>query len=188
MKKLIFTCIILSSFTSNLFSQAQVDSTNIVKEILKQQILIAMEKQAANRTHTLNNEKDKKIMVAPVMARNENKHESFRLSTTEMKIIFLLIVSVLVFSFVLIRRKKQALIRKQQEMKSNIKKIRNEQLLVSIDPRLKAIRKKLVLNSTTLNPNEKEKFIRENKLAVSEIALAAKLKQYETAVLERGEL
>ncbi|GAB4131601.1 MAG: hypothetical protein Fur0015_05350 [Ignavibacteriales bacterium] len=186
MRKRILTFVFLTFSAMNLFSQTQVDSANIVREILKQQILVAKQKQEASQSRT--EIFTKQMQPVTEETKSVKKPVSFVFNPLMIKMTILFLASVIVFSVVFIRRKKLEEIKKKQELKSNIKKIRSEQLVVSIDPRLKAIRKKLVLNSSFLNTNNATKIIRENKLAVSEIELAAKLRQYETAVLERGEL
>lgn len=176
--------LVISVFcTGNVFTQAQIDSTNIVREILQQQILMAKEKQKSSQLESRN-------VIIPVTAVPKTKIEqeedkSFEFSPLGIKMLILGFASVVVFSFVFIGRKKNAKIEKNKVLKANIKKIRNEQLVVSIDPRLKAIRKKLVLNASYLNTKDTARFVKENKLGLSELSLATKLHEYETAVTER---
>ncbi|PJA96320.1 MAG: hypothetical protein CO129_07190 [Ignavibacteriales bacterium CG_4_9_14_3_um_filter_34_10] len=180
-----FLTLILLSF-QNLSAQTQVDSLNIVKEMVKQQILIAKEKQ---NNMISENVVPQSIIKAESNEKMNNKPAaSIKVSSTVIKLSIILVSSFVVFGFVIIRRIRLKKINRKSELKANIQKIRNEQLVVSIDPRLKAIRKKLVMNSSHLNSKKRNAFAKENKLSSSELLLAERLKNYEEAVLERGVL
>jgi len=186
MKNVLIFLSLMFFVISNSFAQMQVDSSNIVKELVRQQIMMAKEKQ--NRLIAENSVVPNTIKPETEAISDSKPEISASISSVGIKLGIILFASLVAFGIIVVRRRKIRMLNKRNELKANIKKIRNEQLVVSIDPRLKAIRKKLVLNSSYLNKNEKNKFARENKLAPSEISLAEKLKQYEEAVLERGVL
>jgi len=187
MKKIYYFILVMFFSASFNLSQVQVDSTVIVKDILQKQIEEAKAKQNKSLT------KPSEIVVAKV---KEIKKPAFKksllsltLNPTLVKTSVISFASILAFGFVAVRRKKLSLLESKKTLKDNIKKIRNEQLVVSIDPRLKNFRKKLVMNSSYLkSSDDKLKFVRKNQIAESELMLALKLKEYQTEVAERGGL
>lgn len=182
-------CVIIIILLTASFGKAQVqiDSSNIVRQILQKQIdeIRAGQSRDANKIVMMNNSAKQSL------AKQEgNKKEiSSSINTTTLKLLILIAASFSAFGFVFIRRKKINKQLKKEILKENIKKLRNEQLIVSIDPRLKAIRKKLVLNSSYLKVDkDKSKYAQNLQIGESELVLAMKLREYQKEIESKGDL
>lgn len=159
-------------------AQVQIDSSNYVKQVLLQQIELAKAKQKM-QSENLKQKSQVQVNENQIIEKN-TVEEKASINPVVMKILILLSASGLIFTYVFLRRKKMNKVNSEKILKENIKKIRNEQLVVSIDPRLKAIRKKLVLNSSYLKKSDEQvKFAKKNQIGESELLLAMKLNDYQ---------
>ncbi|MBU1097643.1 MAG: hypothetical protein KKB34_14265 [Bacteroidetes bacterium] len=97
-----------------------------------------------------------------------------------LKMFVLFIVASVAAGFVIKRRLKIKKISDRIKLKENVKAMREEQLVKTMDPRLKSIRKRLCLTSTYLNKPEKEVILAAKRYQISkeEIYLASRLNMY----------
>jgi len=91
----------------------------------------------------------------------------------------MLTASVLVFSWVGMRKAKRERIIKNNQYKRNIKLMREEKFIKEIDPKLKEIRTRLTLTSVVLNEDKKiSAAARKSFIGKEEILLASRLRSH----------
>lgn len=166
--------IILLLLSLFLHAQNSSDAENVnIKEIVQKQIDEAKKKDNEQRTTA-------KIEPVPVV-KQHTKYVNVGETDNSLlgKIIVLSSFSTLLLSIVAYRRKrKNKKVEGTNDLKTNVKLMREEKFIKPIDPKLKKIRTSLCLNSKYLNNNDADitSTARKYNIAKSELILAARFR------------
>ncbi len=165
---------------------AEVDSVSI-SQLVASQIAAARQKQISDSTsaakapvlqpepaHTRKSENGSGITEAALRFYNAN-------TNIVLKIAFLLTVSLIAFTVILIRRKSKPKEEFGTTLKKNIRMLREEKIEFSINPELKMMRKRLI-RDPSLNFSSRDsisQIARELNISKGELMLAARIRSHE---------
>lgn len=177
------TTIILFFILFPAIAQNKVGEADVnVKEIVEQQISEAKKKM--EKQNLLNTD----IMTLPKEQKTESLLGKLDINSIETRALVLSGFSILVFSFVAVRRYKKKDRPDTNQLKKNIQLMREEKFIRPIDPRLKKIRTNLFLNSRYLNEdcNSLSNTARRYNIAKTELILASRFKKETLRAKLRG--
>ncbi len=151
---------------------AQANDNVDVKAIVKNQISAARAKEKEKVSTNTN-------ISTEFAAANVKESGS---STLFIKLSILVFAGIIATFWVIKRRSDEQKIKNVQQLKKNIKLVREEKFIKEIDPKLKAIRTSLYLNSSNLNPVGKGVSQRAKALQIAkgELLLASRIRLYTT--------
>lgn len=168
------TIVILLLMLYPLFAQNKMSGDNVdVKEIVEKQIAEAKKK--------MRNDYSPYAEIAVVQEKNRaQKYSSgLNINSIETRILILVGFTVLVFSFVAVRRYKKSDEKETEKLKKNIQLMRQEKFIRPIDPKLKKLRTNLFLNSRYLNEDHESlsNTARRYNIAKTELILASRFRR-----------
>lgn len=169
-------------------TMAQKNDSVDIRGMVQKQIQEAQKKQKAELISVDNKNYKSTPIIKKSSKQTLEQIEVISWMTTE--IIILLSASIAAVIFIVIRRRRLRKSSSNRDLKKNIKIIREEQLVINIDPRLRSIRKRLCLNSFYLNNvgNDVSAAARRLQIAKGEILLASRIRSYEIEKNLEGQL
>lgn len=167
-----------------LFQLMSVNSIARNEEPNEIQLLVQRQIEEAKKKNLMATSKKEEVKPDPKPAEVKPvvkpvEEESF-IESYLIKGAIMLVASAGVFVWLLKRKTKLEKLQKQNQLRKNIKLMREEKFIKEIDPKLKEIRTKLTLTSVVLNEEKKATAAaRKSQIGKEEILLASRIRSHE---------